>query len=218
MYLLPTGVKGFVFTGRLKVRRSRACLANTRKLQKKKKEREEVEETAEFHTETVFSAVCAETGRRTILVWLWARCSFTVLWSGAAANVALCSSGPASWSLFWCMMGNYSSNKPSEEPRSSRIIRMDQLVESNHQNLPVRRVLWFYNYPSLLFNWFSACLMKPLVCFSYRESERFRLPSSPVVRAVYPERCQSRHLTTFLRRSPEGTGRHKSLVRTCCCL
>lgn len=75
---------------------------------------------------------------------------------------------------------------------------------------------------SAQFNWasvFSACLKKPLVCgLICGDSHWFRLRSSPVDTAVYPERCQSRRLTTFLRQSPQGTGRHKSLVRTRCCL
>ncbi len=77
------------------------------------------------------------------------------------------------------------------------------------------------SYPECsLFNWapiFSACLKKPLVCvWFFRDSQQFRLHSSPVVTAVYPERCQSRRLTTFLRQSPRGAGGHKSLVRTHC--
>lgn len=52
----------------------------------------------------------------------------------------------------------------------------------------------------------------------YRESQQFRFNSPLVVTALYSERCQPRHLNTFLKQSPQGTGRHKSLIRTCCCL
>lgn len=67
----------------------------------------------------------------------------------------------------------------------------------------------------------SACLKKPLVCaFALRGHtavQASRSSGGVFFSAVYPERCQSRRLTTFFLRekeSPRGTARHESLVRT----
>lgn len=65
----------------------------------------------------------------------------------------------------------------------------------------------------------SVRLKKPLVRASfYRESQQIRFYSPLVVTAVYSERCQARHLNTFLKQSLRGTGEHESLIRTRCCL
>lgn len=156
--LFSTGVRKIVFTALLKMRRSRARCAKTRKLQKRKKKRRGTlgrkRQSSPSSLSLLLSWWC-------VLVCLWEFTPFTV-----------------------CMLLQYHNNVWHRRGKStpSGCVLLKNLHVMKHK---IKPLLHKVNWASVLS---SCLKKKPLVCVSFCRDPRwqFRLRSSPVASCRVP--------------------------------